>query len=315
MGQNKTQGTDNTSSYLYVKRQRRRTSSLERPRSISVTVTTFDYSSSGDETIYSAQGYETAAIGDMEDLASEDDFEEGNIDEEAKENIRARAAAAAADAVPAEAPESNDSSDNVFEIDNVYQVEYEPESEIDTEIDEPDKNGRRKNKSARFSDSDTDLEDVIIFAATLFELADDTDLAEWADSSDTVASDSGIETPGVISKEGSNLAHIDQEKNKYDAESTSVRTCISCNKPDIHLHPLMRECHSCWQNRRGQKPDRPKPRRRKNKGKGKNSFSTSLKTTAHQVPSSSAQISAMSTLNYNSDHSTSTTNTSEVSSQ
>jgi len=109
--QNKTQGTDNTSSYLYVKRQRRRTSSLERPRSISVTVTTFDYSSSGDETIYSAQGYETAAIGDMEDLASEDDFEEGNIDEEAKENIRARAAAAAADAVaaedavPAETPE------------------------------------------------------------------------------------------------------------------------------------------------------------------------------------------------------------------
>ena len=51
---NKPPGRDNSSSYQFVKRQRRRTSSQS--RSISVTVTSFDYSSSGDETIYSAQG-------------------------------------------------------------------------------------------------------------------------------------------------------------------------------------------------------------------------------------------------------------------
>ena len=49
-------GTDNSASYQFVKRQRRRTSSRDRSRSISITVATFDYSSSGDETIYSAQG-------------------------------------------------------------------------------------------------------------------------------------------------------------------------------------------------------------------------------------------------------------------
>ena len=52
----KPQGRENSTSYQFVKRQRRRTSSLERSRNISVTVTSFDYSSSGDETIYSAQG-------------------------------------------------------------------------------------------------------------------------------------------------------------------------------------------------------------------------------------------------------------------
>ena len=57
----KEQGNEQSSSYLYVKRQRRRTSSFER-RSISVMVTTFDCSSSGDETIYSAQGSSDVAI-------------------------------------------------------------------------------------------------------------------------------------------------------------------------------------------------------------------------------------------------------------
>ena len=52
----KTLGRETSTSYQFVKRQRRRTSSLERSRNISVTVTSFDYSSSGDETIYSAQG-------------------------------------------------------------------------------------------------------------------------------------------------------------------------------------------------------------------------------------------------------------------
>ena len=54
-------------------------------------------------------GYETVAVGDMEDLISDEDSEVGNLDEETKESIRAQAAAAAADAVaediPADTPE------------------------------------------------------------------------------------------------------------------------------------------------------------------------------------------------------------------
>ena len=47
-------------------------------------------------------GYETAAVGDMEDLVSDEDTDTGNLDEETKETIRAQAAAAAADAVAEE---------------------------------------------------------------------------------------------------------------------------------------------------------------------------------------------------------------------
>ena len=176
---------------------------------------------------------------------------------------------------------SHDSSDNLFEIDNVYEIErgyeeeYEPVSDIDSDTEEREKNGKKRNKNAQYSDSDTDLEDVVVFAATLFELADDTDLAEWADSSDTELSDSGIETPNTHLVENKNsCSPIKAIENDVGSTTTNVvlpLNCITCDKPDDTLHPLMRECHGCWQKRRGQKPDRPKPRRRKNKGKGKKS--------------------------------------------
>jgi E3 ubiquitin-protein ligase Mdm2 len=324
----KIQGSENSSSYQYVKRQRRRTS--ERSRSISVTVTTFDYSSSGDETIYSAQGYETVAVGDMEELISDEDTDTGYLDEEAKENIRAQALAAAADAVaeedaiPAETPESNESSDNVFEIEDVYQVEYEPESEIDTEIDEQDiKTGKKKRSGNRSSDSDSDLEDVIVVSYLTSALFEVTDLAEWADSSDTEVSDSGIETPGATSKDQN--PSIPQDLRASNDElvehTTNPIKCISCNQPDAYLHPLMKECHSCWQKRRGNMPERPKPRRRKNKGKGKNSNRQGSK---HNVPSLQKSNSLPSTsreyknpiqvTSYTSDQ-TSSSHTTDVSSQ
>ena len=47
-------------------------------------------------------GYETVAVGDMEDLASEEESDPGNIDDETRETIRAQAAAAAADAIAEE---------------------------------------------------------------------------------------------------------------------------------------------------------------------------------------------------------------------
>ena len=124
----------------------------------------------------------------------------------------------------------------------MYQIEYEPESEIDTEIDEQaTKKGKTKRNSAQFSDSDTDLEDVIVVAATLFEL---TDMAEWADSSDTEASDSGIETPSAALKE---QIQPDVRGTSDESVETSVIKCISCNQPDVYLPPLMKECHGCWQ--------------------------------------------------------------------
>jgi E3 ubiquitin-protein ligase Mdm2 len=322
---NKPQGTESSSSYQFVKRQRRRTSSRERSRSISVTVTTFDYSSSGDETIYSAQGYETVAVGDMDDLVSDECSDTGNLDEETIETMRAQAAAEAADAVaeedtvPAETPESNDSSDNIFEIEDVYQIEYEPESEIDTEIDEQGTNkGKSRRNSAQFSDSDTDLEDVIVVAATLFEL---TDLAEWADSSDTEPSDSGIETPSATSKEKNPSIQPDLKGSSDESVETSTQPikCISCNQPDVYLPPLMKECHGCWQKRRGHMPDRPKPRRRKNKGKGKNSNGRNLKGSVasiqkNRMKESTSRGGLIRTDNYNSEQ-TASSHTSDASSQ
>lgn len=133
----------------------------------------------------------------------------------------------------------------MFEIEDVYQVEYEPESEVDTEIDEKaDKTGKKAKNNASFSDSDTDLEDVIVVAATLFEF---TDIAEWADSSDTEASDSGIETPGAASKVQSTSNDARQSSDESVETIAKALKCISCDEPDEYLHPLMKECHSCWQ--------------------------------------------------------------------
>ena len=47
-------------------------------------------------------GYETVAVGDMEDLASEEESDTINLDDETRETIRAQAAAAAADAIAEE---------------------------------------------------------------------------------------------------------------------------------------------------------------------------------------------------------------------
>ena len=47
-------------------------------------------------------GYETVAVGDMEDLASEEESDTSNLDDETRETIRAQAAAAAADAIAEE---------------------------------------------------------------------------------------------------------------------------------------------------------------------------------------------------------------------
>ena len=125
----------------------------------------------------------------------------------------------------------------------MYQIEYEPESEVDTENDVPaTKKGKTKRNSAQFSDSDTDLEDVIVVAATLFEL---TDMAEWADSSDTEASDSGIDTPSAAPKDQNPSIPADVRGTSDD--SVEPIKCISCNQPDVYLPPLMKECHGCWQ--------------------------------------------------------------------
>ena len=81
---------------------------------------------------------------------------------------------------------------------------------------------------------------------TLFEL---TDVAEWADSSDTEASDSGIETPSVTVKEQnrSNQPDVRGSSDEFVDTPAQPAKCISCNQPDVFLPPLMKECHGCWQ--------------------------------------------------------------------
>ena len=68
--------------------------------------------------MFNLSGYETVAVGDLEDLVSDDCSDTGNIDEESIETMRAQAAAEAADAVAeedgilAESPERYKSRDN-----------------------------------------------------------------------------------------------------------------------------------------------------------------------------------------------------------
>ena len=112
----------------------------------------------------------------------------------------------------------------------MYKVEYEPESDDDTEIDEtPNGKAKQKSKSLRFSDSDTDLEDAIFVAtATLFEF---TDIAEWADSSDTEPSDSGIETPVAISKDASGYFYR-ASKMPHVMRISLMKTILTCMKAE-----------------------------------------------------------------------------------
>ena len=147
---------------------------------------------------------------------------------------------------------SNESSDSItFECGNVYEVEYEPESEIDLEVDQ--ETGKRRNRDVENSDSDSELDDDMVVTSAIIVL-DALNDSNWADSSDTEATDSGIEAPAATSSNAESQVPTEQgssgNESVTDAEPLKCIGCkavICLKKPNVRVPPVMRECHNCWQ--------------------------------------------------------------------
>lgn len=186
-----------------------------RRSSISITVVSTD-----EETIYSAQGYETTAMADTLSSSDEDDDEEDKYDEV-----------------------------------HVYSVEYEP----DDASSEDEKNSGGK-KSQDSSDDDSVIDDVVIALVA----AQDSDLSNRADDSDSDFMDSQDEN----------------DIKDYDIEQGSkVWKCLNCEQTNV---PVVGYCYSCYKERKDFMPERPKPKHRKRKDK-KNAGGIALKK-SHSMP-------------------------------
>ena len=148
-----------------------------------------------------------------------------------------------------------------FEIENVYRLEYDVSSDEEGETpgagcsNSPDKkkSNNRRIEDDSCEDSDSDLGEAIIVASVLLDGKDqDTDLAQWADSSSD--SDDHDDAGGELTYEF--------ELSNYDLENGSETwKCVNCGQPNV---PYIRYCHRCWQERKGWVPERPKPKRGKN---------------------------------------------------
>ena len=167
-------------------------------RRISVTVTHVDYSSSDDE---------------------HDAKEAADIDEEVEVSSG-----------------GNHENDAVFQVENVYSVEYELESDSCDE----------KNKTISDNESDSNSESSDVEAALISTAVAilDTDFGNLGDSSDT---------------DDSIVDHYDPELGIGDTWK-----CVKCHQPNI---PYIRYCQRCWKERKGWVPDRPKPHKGKRKNK------------------------------------------------
>jgi len=136
-----------------------------------------------------------------------------------------------------------------FKIENVYRLEYEVGSDSDEAGGSSNRAGGG-GQSDNSDDSDSDLEDTIFVASVLLD--NDTDLAQWADSSSE-------------SSEGDHEQTFEFELSNYDVENGSETwKCVNCGQPNV---PYIRYCHRCWQERKGWVPERPKPKRGKRKEK------------------------------------------------
>ena len=132
-----------------------------------------------------------------------------------------------------------------FQIENVYRLEYEVSSDSEGEDESKKRSGeggkRAGGGNSDSNDSDSDLGEAIIVASVLLD--NDTDLAQWADSS----------------SESDQEQTFEFELSNYDAESgCETWKCVNCGQPNV---PYIRYCHRCWQERKGWVPERPKPKR------------------------------------------------------
>ena len=140
---------------------------------------------SDEETIYSAQGYTTAPMDNSN--ANDEDHE--------------------------------DNSEHEFDV---YEVEYEPEGPSSDEEDTKAKRSKRTKRQS-LSSGESDIEDVVIAAATVKVLLENTSSEVTTDDEDS----------------GSD----DQDITKYDPENPDSWKCLNCKVPNT---PYIRYCSNCY---------------------------------------------------------------------
>jgi len=171
---------------------------------------------------------------------------------------------------PAEKHEDSDDDEDeeVHEYD-VYEIEYEPEEASD--CDEPPS----KKSGGDNSSGESEIENNIILAtvANILDQGSDDSIGADASSDD------------------------DDDFTKCDLENRDSWTCLDCKQPNT---PYIRYCSTCYKERKGWLPARPKPKKKRSKKtsgvliKGKASSSTNYERSLSQetVKTESSQASS-----------------------
>jgi len=172
---------------------------------------------------------------------------------------------------PAEKHEDSDDDEDeeVHEYD-VYEIEYEPEEASD--CDEPPS----KKSGGDNSSGESEIENNIILAtvANILDQGSDDSIGADASSDD------------------------DDDFTKCDLENRDTWTCLECKQPNT---PYIRYCSTCYKERKGWLPARPKPKKKRSKKtngvliKGEASSSTNYeRSDSQETVKSSSQDSGFS---------------------
>lgn len=195
---------------------------------------------SDDETIYSAQGYNTSSCHDVETSAH------------------------------------NSDASMVNEYD-VYEIEYEPEGGS-SDDDEPEKRSKKANPQSSGESDVDEIENVVIATAVKFMLNSD----EVEATSDDEASSSEDEK-------------VKDDFTKNDLENPDFWKCLDCKQPNT---PYIRYCASCYKERKGWLPERPKPKKKRAASNKAKSSSKRAKSSSKEpeVEKASSQESGFGSL-------------------
>jgi hypothetical protein len=206
------------------KRARRRSS-------FSIAVFTERDIATDEETIYSLQGYETTAVGEVDN------------------------------------EESNDTSDTEIGDLAVYDVEFEPEdpSSEDEMIVKAKKESRSGHSTS--SDEDSEIDDGVVIAATTILLQQHRRKTTKINirEQDDVVIDNDDDDKSSCDEDDHDEAE-DEEGEDFALETYDPETrgdlwkCLDCKQPNT---PFIRYCSSCYTERKGWLPVRPKPKKAK----------------------------------------------------
>lgn len=149
--------------------------------------------------------------------------------------------------------DDSDSDEEPYEYD-VYEIEYEPEEASDDDEKDP-----KKSPSGDNSSGESEIENNIILAtvANILENQDDDSLGADASSDDD-----------------------DDDFTVCDLENRDHWTCLECKQPNT---PYIRYCSTCYKERKGWLPARPKPKKKRKKTN--DVLIKSEASTSSQIPS------------------------------